>query len=98
MAKFALMHMGFEKPDPDMMKKWQAWFEKIAPHSLDNLGFRGGIEISHEGETALGMSKDAITGISVIEAEDLDAARALCADNPFVQAIRIYQIAEHGGS
>jgi hypothetical protein len=30
MKKFMYLHFGFEKPTPEIMMAWQAWFESIA--------------------------------------------------------------------
>jgi hypothetical protein len=97
MAKYALMHMGFEMPGPEQMQLWKAWFEKIAPHTLENIGFRAAREVTSSGVQELPFDKTAITGLSIVEAEDMDAAQALTEGNPFVSAIRIYEIMQHGG-
>ena len=30
MAKFMLLHIGFEKPTPEIMEAWNRWFEGVA--------------------------------------------------------------------
>ena len=69
MKKFVLMHFGFENPAPEIMDAWNAWFESIADHSVENVGFGGGREISKSGTKDLGWDMESITGYSVIEAE-----------------------------
>jgi hypothetical protein len=96
LKKFVLLHCGFEKPTPEMMQAWGQWFESVAHCTVDNIGFAGGREISHDGVRELGWDSDAITGCSIIEAESLDAAQALAATNPFIKSIRIYEVREHG--
>ena len=94
MKKFVLMHFGFENPTPEIMDAWNAWFESIADHSVENVGFGGGREISKSGTKDLSWDMDSITGYSVIEAESLDAAEKLAASNPFISSIRIYEVRE----
>lgn len=92
MKKFVLLHFGFETPTPEIMGAWQAWFESIAEHTVENVGFSGGREISKSGTRDLPWDMEAITGYSVIEAESLDAAEKLAQTNPFVASIRIYEV------
>jgi hypothetical protein len=49
MKKFMLLHFGFEKPTPEIMEAWQAWFASIADSQVDQGGFRAGREISKNG-------------------------------------------------
>ena len=92
MKKFMILHFGFEKPTPEIMGKWQQWFESIADRQLAQGGFAGGREISAEGSRDLPWGMDSITGYNIIEAEDLDAAEAIAATNPFIASIRIYEL------
>ncbi len=95
MKKFVIMHMGFEMPSPEIMEKWNAWFASIKDNTVENLGFRGGKEVNHDGTVDLGMDADAITGISIVEAADLDAAVAMTEGNPFIKAVRVYETMSH---
>jgi hypothetical protein len=90
--KFMLLHFGFEKPTPDIMKAWKAWFESIADKQVDQGGFSGGREISKSGSRDLPWNMESITGYNIIEAESLDAAEKLAQGNPFISSIRIYEI------
>ena len=93
MAKFMLLHYGFEPPSPEVMEQWNAWFESVAEISVEHGGFHGGrVEISKDGVRPLEMDGEAITGYSVIEAENLESAQDIAARNPFVKAIRVYEI------
>ena len=61
--------------------------------SVEHGGFHGGrVEISKDGVRPLEMDGEAITGYSVIEAENLESAQDIAARNPFVKAIRVYEI------
>lgn len=95
MARFLLLHVGFEKPTPEIMAKWKAWFAAHADRTVENLGFMGGREITREGVTDLAWGPDCLTGCSIIEAESLDEATAIAEGNPFISAIRVYALRAH---
>ncbi len=97
MKKFVCMHMGFEKPTPEIMEAWGEWFESIKDHTVENIGFRGGKEISRDGVADLGWDMDSITGLSIIKAESLAQAQEMAASNPFIASIRVYEVMEHQG-
>jgi hypothetical protein len=90
--KFVFLHFGFEKPTPEIMEAWEAWFRSVADKTVENVGFSGGREISKSGTKDLPWNMESITGYSVIEAESLDAAEKLAQTNPFVASIRIYEV------
>lgn len=92
MKKFVLLHYGFEKPTPEIMKAWGAWFESIADRTVDNGGFSGGREISASGTKDLPMGMESITGYTIIEAESLDEAEKIAQDNPYIASIRVYEV------
>ena len=87
--KFMFLHLGFEKPTPEIMK---AWFESISDKQVDQGGFSGGREISKSGTKDLPWNMESITGYNIIEAESLDAAEKLAQSNPFIASIRIYEL------
>ncbi len=92
MKKFMLLMFGFEKPTPEIMKAWGAWFESIADRTVDQGGFSGAREISSAGTKDLPMGIESITGYTIIEAESLDAAEKIAKDNPYIASIRVYEI------
>jgi len=87
-----LLHFGFEKPTPEIMKAWHAWFASIADKQVDQGSFGAGREIASSGARDLPWNKDSITGYNIIEAESLDAAEKLARTNPAISSIRIYEI------
>jgi len=92
MKKFMLLHFGFEKPTPEIMQAWMAWFQSISEQQVDQGGFTGGREISKDGSRDLPWDVDCITGYNIIEAESLEAAEKLARSNPFISSIRIYEL------
>lgn len=94
MKKFMLLHCGFETPTPEVMTAWEGWFESVADRTVEHGGFRGGREISRDGTRVLGMDSEAFTGYSIINAESLEQAESIAAENPFIASIRVYEIME----
>ena len=92
MKKFMLLHFGFEKPTPEIMKAWGAWFESIADRNVDQAGFGGAREISSAGTEDLPWGMESITGYNIIEAESLDEAEQIAKGCPFIASIRVYEI------
>ena len=88
-----LLHYGFEKPTPEVMAAWGKWFESVADRSVEHGGFHGGArEVSRQGARDLPMGPESITGYSIIQVEDLDDAERIARENPFIAAIRVYEI------
>ena len=92
MKKFMLLHIGFEKPTPEIMDAWHSWFESIADRTVDQGGFSGGREISSAGTEDLPWGPESITGYNIIEAESLDDAEKIAQANPFIASIRVYEL------
>jgi hypothetical protein len=57
-----LLHFGFEKPTPEIVKAWQAWFASIADRQVAQGGFTNGREISKAGVRERPWDMSAITG------------------------------------
>ncbi len=89
-----MLHIGFKKPTPEIMKAWGQWFESIQSHVVDmgNIGLNPGREISDAGTRDLPMDLEAITGISIVEAESMEHAERLAQGNPYISSIRVYEI------
>ena len=94
MKRFVLMHVGFERPTPEIMGKWKGWFESVADRTVENIGFAGGKEIRRDGTQDLPWDGDCLTGLSIIRAESMEEAEKLAADNPYISAIRVYEVRE----
>jgi len=96
MSKYMMLHVGFEKPTPEIMEAWGKWFESVADRSVEHGGFMGGREITRDGTNELPWGADSITGYSIINAESMDEAVQIASGNPFISSIRIYEVREHG--
>jgi hypothetical protein len=90
--KFMMLMYGFEKPTPEIMEAWGAWFESIKDRMVEQGGFSGGREVSASGTRDLAWDMEAITGYVIVEAEDLDAAEQIAKKNPYIASIRVYEL------
>jgi len=96
MARYMLLHVGFEKPTEEIMAKWNEWFASVADISVEHGGFMGGREITHDGTSELPWGADSMTGYSIIEVDSMDDAERIASGNPFIKSIRIYEMRAHG--
>lgn len=103
MPKFMLVYKGEATDMSDMtpeqgqevMAKWGAWMEKVGS-SLSDIGtpFGPGTSVVDDGSSGTAAS---LTGYSIIEAADMDAARALVDGHPYLSdsngdyAVDIYE-------
>ncbi len=94
MKKFILLHQGFVPPTPEIGAGWMAWFEKVAPHTVDpGNPFMAGREVGKDGEsTELDFSGVPLTGYTIVNAESMDDAQALLDGLPMIHSTRIYEL------
>ena len=93
MKKFVLLHYGFEKPTPEIMAAWGAWFEAMKNNIVDMGGhFSRGREISKTGAKDLPLGLESITGFTIVTADSFEDAAKMAESNPFISSIRIYEI------
>lgn len=92
MKHYMILHVGFEMPTKEIMESWNDWFQKTKDITVDMGGFMAGREITKTGTADLKMDLDCLTGYSIIEAESLEAAEEIASTNPFITAIRVYEI------
>jgi hypothetical protein len=95
MKKFMFLHVGFEKPTPEIMAAWNTWFASVADKQVDQGGFVAGRELSKSGVRDLPWDMEAITGYNILEAESLSDAEKIAQSNPFIASIRIYELRSH---
>jgi hypothetical protein len=93
MKKFVLLHYGFETPTQEIMDAWNDWFASLGDKLVENCGpFLAGREITHAETRDLPLDREAITGFSIIQAEDLDHATEIAQGCPSITGIRVYQV------
>jgi hypothetical protein len=92
MKHFLILHYGFIRPTPEEMEAWNQWFASIADRQVERGHFPVGREISSAGIKELPLSRNAITGYTLITAEDLDEAQKIAQACPFVNSTRVYEV------
>jgi hypothetical protein len=104
MAQYMLIYKGEATDMADMtpeegaevMAKWGAWMEGIGS-SLTDIGspFAPGTSVVDDGSTGAAIS---LTGYSIVEAADLDGAKALTNGHPYLSegkgnySIEVYEL------
>lgn len=96
MKKFVLLHYGFVSPTEEIGKAWMKWFKEIGPHIVDSGNpFGYGREITKNGKMKELKVKEegleAITGYTIINAENWTKAEKLAKTCPSISGIRIYE-------
>lgn len=92
MKQFLILHEGFEKPSPEDMNQWKNWFELIADKQVDRGGLRDAVEITSDETKELPFGPDALTGYTIIEAENLEEAVTIAEKCPVVKSTRVFEI------
>jgi hypothetical protein len=92
MKKFVFLAVGFEKPTPPIIEAWMKWFASLQSHVVDGGNpFGPGMEITTAGAAKLAHDKDAITGYTIVQAENMDEALKLAEGCPIITALRVYE-------
>jgi hypothetical protein len=93
MKTFVLVHYGFETPTPEIMEAWGLWFASIEDKIVQNVGpFGAGREITHTAAKELSRDREAITGFTIINAENMDEAEGIAKDCPSITNISVYEV------
>ena len=72
MKKFILLYYGFVTPTKEIGEAWGKWFESVGDKCVDTGSpFGYGREITNTGTKELTLDRDAITGYSIINAENI---------------------------
>jgi hypothetical protein len=105
MAKFILLYKGPATPTEEItpevgeqiMAAWGAWMGKVGDALVDiGAPFGGRTAVAGDGSAT---SASDLNGYTVVEASDIDAAKALCDGHPFLSdgtakfAVEIYELA-----
>lgn len=92
MKTFVFLTYGFEKPTPEIMAAWGAWFESIKDNIVEKGHLPRGREISKAGTKDLPLGLESITGFVIVRAESLDEAEKMAQSNPYITSIRVYEV------
>ena len=86
------LHYGYETPTPEIMEAWGNWFTSIGDKIVDiGSPFGPGREITHNGTKNLPHDTEAITGYTIINAENIDEAEKIAKDCPIITSVRVYE-------
>ena len=104
MSKFMMIYKGeatdtadmTQEQAADVMAKWGAWMQKVGPGLVDiGSPFGPGVSVVDNGSTTAPIP---MSGFSVVEAGDLNAAQALADGHPYLSegagnfAIEIFEM------
>lgn len=92
MKKFVLVHIGFEQPTPEVMAAWDEWFKSIAEITIENVGLGPAVEVTAEGTRELPFDRTAVTGYSIIKAENKEQAVEIAQSCPFITGVGVYEV------
>jgi hypothetical protein len=95
MKKFVLLTIGFTPPTPEIMESWMQWLQSIDQQIIDQMGLRNGKEVTKHDVMDLSMDQDAITGIVVINANDIDEALTIAKSSPMITSTKVYEVMTH---
>ena len=92
MKKYVFLYYGFEPPTAEIRKAWSNWFESIGDKIVDSGNpFGIGREITRDGTRELSLDNGAITGYSIINADNIDEAEEIAKGCPTATSVRIYE-------
>lgn len=97
MTKYLVTYHGGSAPDsPDaaqqVMAAFMAWAQKTGSALVDPGAPLGASKVVATGAVTDGTAAGPVSGYSIVEADDLDAAVALVSDHPFVSRGGLLQV------
>ena len=92
MKKFVFLYYGFVPPTEEIKEAWGNWFASVGDKFVDaGSPFGYGREITKTETKEITLDLDAITGYSIINAENIDEAESIAKTNPMITSIRVYE-------
>jgi len=92
MKRYLLLHYGFVKPTPEIMEAWEKWFGANTAKIVDGSRLPVGLELTASGTKDLPMTKNSITGYTIIKAKNLVEAEKIARKCPIIASTRVYEI------
>ena len=104
MAKYMMVYKGEATDMSDMteeqvaavMAAWDVWMENVGPALVDvGTPFGPAVSVVDDGSTGTAVS---LTGYSIVEADDMNSARAFASNHPFLSegkgnfAVDVYEL------
>ena len=92
MKKYLFLYYGFVTPTKEIGEAWGKWFESVGDRFVDSGSpFGYGREITPDGTRELPLQPDSLTGYSLINAENMDAAESIAKTCPMITSIKVYE-------
>jgi hypothetical protein len=92
MKKFVFLSVGYETPTQEIQDAWMKWFGEIKEHLVDGGSPLGaGKEVTPNGVKELAHDKGAITGYTIINAENMEEAVKIAQRCPVITGMRVYE-------
>ena len=92
---YQLLGVGRDASTDEIKKAWMAWFTKHGDKFTDSGNpFMPGREVTAAGVKVLPHDKNAITGYSIIKAENKEEAVKIAQDCPIITSMRVYEAAQ----
>ncbi|MFZ0140586.1 MAG: hypothetical protein WAL70_05840 [Aeromicrobium sp.] len=94
MKKFMLLYRGAwdEAPTQETMDAWSEWFAFLGDKIVDSGNpFGPGREITKDGTADLPQDAGAVTGYTLINAQDIEDAEKIALQCPVVTSIQVYE-------
>ncbi|OGO26447.1 MAG: hypothetical protein A2W33_10645 [Chloroflexi bacterium RBG_16_52_11] len=92
MKKFVFLYYGYETPTQEIKDAWSKWFASIGDRIVDSGSpFGPGREITHTGTKELSHDMGAVTGYSIVNADNIDDAEKLLKGCPIITSARVYE-------
>lgn len=94
MSTFLFLYKGYVTPTPEIGQAWMQWFESVGGQMVDGGNpMSHGVEVTPQGSTELQLGPDSLTGYSIVEAADRDAALGLARTNPMITSVVVHELA-----
>jgi len=92
MKKYLFLYCGSATITQEMMDAWSNWFESIGDKIADGGSPLGpGREISRTGTNDLPRDKEAISGYSLINAENIEEAEKIAEGSPMITSVKVFE-------
>lgn len=92
MSKYVFLYQGAGEATDDVMAAWMGWFESIGDSLVDGGNpFGAGRQVTKNGTKDLSGDDSPLTGYSIVNAENMDAAEKLLDGCPIIDGVRIYE-------
>lgn len=92
MKKYMLLGVGYEPITPEIQQAWGAWFGSLSDRIIDGGNpFGNAREVRPDGVTELPLDKNAITGYTIISAENMEEAVAVAQSAPLITSMIVLE-------